>query len=178
MTINKKLIKLLRESNISNEDTALLYLMGIFFNLDTSSFDSNIKKQVNLLNIVERDFIMKTVNWKIPLFENQETKWEWVGQYRQLFRDKQTDKGGALKSCINKMKKFFSENPDARRKDVMQATKMYVDKFGITENPKFMRRADYFIYKGVGADRTSELEQYIEMVQEKREKTDHNTKSM
>jgi hypothetical protein len=168
MTINEKLAFYLDEKGV-DVDTALLYLLGIHFDLDTSKLPELTKKQVNVLNIVDKNLETKEIIWEIPLFTDQETKWEWVTEYRQLFRDIRQDAGGSLKDCIFKMQRYFAENPEIRREEIMEAAKLYIHNFKHgTENPKYMQRADYFIYKGKGLERTSRLEQYIEIYMETR----------
>lgn len=56
------------------------------------------------------------------------------------------------------MKKFFSENPDVRKEEVMGATIMYIRS---TED-KYIRLPHYFISKGVGSEKTSDLFNWIE----------------
>lgn len=163
MTINENLKFYLEEKGV-DVDTALLYLLGIYFDIDTSKLPELTKKQVNVLNIVDKNLETKDIIWEVPLFTDQETKWEWVEEYRQLFRNVRLDAGGSLKDCIFKMQRYFAENPEVRKEDVMEAAKLYLHPFihGM-ENSKYVQRADYFIYKGKGLERTSRLEQYVEI---------------
>lgn len=175
MTINEKLVFYLEEKGI-DVDTALLYLLGIYFDLDTNKLPELTKKQVNVLNIVDKNLETHDIIWEIPLFADQETKWEWVTEYRQMFRDVRIDAGGSIKDCVLKMQRFFAENPDVRKEEVMEAAKLYIHAFKHgTENLKYMQKADYFIYKGKGLERTSRLEQYVEIFKESqvREQSKH-----
>lgn len=172
MKINNEVIKKLRQGAV-HVDTALLYLLSIYHNLDTDLFKEGFRRRIHVLNIVERDFDNNSIKWTIPLFEGQEIKWEWVEDYRKLFRNKKLDKGGTLKGCISKMKKFFGENPEVRKQDVLDAAKMYLGQKNL--NTQYIQRADYFIIKGKGADRTSRLEEYLEILYEKRKQGTHKT---
>ena len=56
------------------------------------------------------------------------------------------------------MKKFFSENPDVRKEEVIGATTMYIR----STEAKYIRLPHYFISKGVGSEKTSDLFNWIE----------------
>lgn len=56
------------------------------------------------------------------------------------------------------MKKLFYENPDIRVDEIIGASKMYIR----NTNNKYIREARYFIYKGIGADKVSDLLTWIE----------------
>ena len=53
---------------------------------------------------------------------------------------------------------LFYENPDIRVDEIIGASKMYIR----NTNNKYIREARYFIYKGVGTDKVSDLLAWIE----------------
>ena len=57
------------------------------------------------------------------------------------------------------MKAFFIDNPEIRKEDVIGATKMYIQNL---DNPKYLITSHYFITKGLGKDRVSQLEEWVE----------------
>ena len=61
------------------------------------------------------------------------------------------------------MKAFFADNPDVRKEEVIGATKMY---FRTLNSAEYITSSHYFISKGVGRDRTSALEGWVEKYRE------------
>lgn len=110
--------------------------------------------------------LIKTENQKasflIPLYtadknEELEEKWKWIiKEYIPLF--KEVDKSSSPKEVVPRMKKLFYENPDIRVDEIIGASKMYIR----NTNNKYIREARYFIYKGVGTDKVSDLLTWIE----------------
>ena len=167
MNINPYVIELLQENDIETAP-ALLYLLGIYHNIPADGIiDDDIIKKVNLLKIVTRDYDKNRSSWNIPLFEATnvvvEKAWDWVlTTYRDMFTNIDGGKGGDRTACLNKMKKFFAENPEYRKVDVLNAAKHYTDTFRIGNNPKYMMQADYFIAKKIDGIQTSKLKTVIE----------------
>ena len=56
------------------------------------------------------------------------------------------------------MKRLFVENPDIRKDEVMGATEFYLK----NTDPKFIRLSHYFIQKGIGVDKISDLTTWID----------------
>ena len=174
---NKKVIEIINECGFELDDV-LNYLVSLHFNLNPTYIPELVKKQTNLTGILQRDYTKGTVVWTVPLFDSkpsislvsEDTKWEWVHtEYRKLFMEIKGIAGGDKKGCITKMKKFFSENPEVRKDQVLLAAKMYITDFANgTNDPKFMQRADYFISKIVkgegGNSSQSRLSQYLELI--------------
>ena len=55
VTINSEILSALREYKVNSEE-AQLYLLGIYFNLNTEYISEKTRKQVNALGIVEREY--------------------------------------------------------------------------------------------------------------------------
>lgn len=175
--INQELIKLLHQHDIPCDD-ALLYLLSVYHQLNTDLIPEATIRAVNNLDIVERNYKLNTVEWSIPLYtgQNTDTVWEWVNDYRKLFANKNKEREGNKKACIQRMKHFFSQNPDVRKQDVMEATAMYMR----TVEPAYVKMAEKFIYEGTTAMKTSMLESWCEKLFEIRinQKIDPNNKMM
>lgn len=172
MKINPEIEKLLNEHNISyTKGMMVLFCLyhGLPMTGDTEQFLYDTMMQINVVKIVERNYGPNNrIVWNMPFYidgDNKvESEWSWVtNEYRPLFRDVAKDRAGSPSGCIKRMKSFFSTHPEVRKQDVIAAAKLYID--SIT-NPKYMQSADYFIIKGKGADTTSRLEQYLEMVKD------------
>lgn len=169
--INSVIIEKLTEVNLENIDLGIMYLLGLFYDLDTSCISEEVQRLVHLSKIVERDYNSnEKVKWNVSLFETSEEtdeNWKWVEEYRKLFSNIKSDKRGDKKGTISKMKKFFAENPEVRVDDVFQATKMYLEKFRNAPNEAiYMTQADYFISKVEKGDKKSKLLMYIEILKE------------
>jgi hypothetical protein len=179
MEINQEIVKFLKEHNIDGS-FGLLYLLGIYHNLDNVSeiIPEPIIRAINALGIVERNYKDNTIEWYIPLYngQNVDSVWEWVNEYRKLFASKNKEREGNKKACVQRMKIFFSENPEVRKQDVLDATNNYLR----TVEPTYVKMAERFIYDGQGAFKTSMLLQWVEKLNETKiqVKNDPNIKMM
>jgi len=167
MEINKKLKTIFADYNI-DYDEGILYLLSIYFHLriDEKKFEETIKK-VNFAKIVERDYETGTAIWNMPLFEGQIIKdeWSWVETWREQFKKLRLDRGGTSSICLTRMKQFFAKNPHIRKEDVIEATKMYLE---TVKDPTYLISAHYFIKKDKGTNEQSKLEEFIEIVLDKK----------
>ena len=165
MQINQEVPKLLAEHGVDCS-LGLLYLLGIYHNLDGISeiIPEPIVRLVNNLGIVERNYKDNTIEWHVPLYDGQnvDSVWEWVNEYRKLFASKNKEREGNKKSCVQRMKMFFAQNPEVRKQDVLDATTMYLR----TVEPKFVKMAERFIFDGQGNYKTSMLLQWVERLWE------------
>ena len=184
--INQKVIDIVEKSSFKSQDI-FVYLLSLFFNYEPSYIPEKVKEETNRLGIINRDYLKGTVQWIVPLFNitpEIDTAWDWVhNDYRKLFSDVKAIAGGNKKSCTMKMKKFFSEHPDVRKQDVIDAAKLYIEEFANGKNnPVYMQRADYFISKtqnGVGGKAVeSRLEMYVEIIMSKTEKAPTTSRHM
>lgn len=185
---NEAILNKLIEFEISNTDTALLYLLSIYYGLDPSGIPDDVIKKVNLTKICERDFSKNVkaneqfpTKWNISLFVESEQpvdkNWDWIEKYREMFKEVgalggRIDAKGDAKGTLTKMKKFFAENPHVRVADVMKATEIYLNQFKLgRQAPKFIKRADYFISKTLQGSPTSDLSMYVETLLKDRAKS-------
>lgn len=97
--------------------------------------------------------------WNVPLFDEQVTNFEWVKDFREAFKKRNSERAGTLESCIKRMKEFFARHPHVRVDDVKGATQMY---FRSVRDPQFLLTSQKFIYDGMGVTRNSHLEEWLE----------------
>lgn len=154
VAINSDILDILEEFKIKKDD-GICYLMSLFYGYKPSYIPQDIIYKIQASGIIVES---KTgIDWKIPLFEGQETVWEWVNsEYIKMFTD--AGNGGHAKDSIIRMKKLFAKNPEIRKDDVIGATQLYLYN---TDN-KFIRKPHYFIEKGVGAEKTQDILDWID----------------
>lgn len=172
MKFNNEILKKLNEEGVPRNE-GLLYLLSLYYELDTKLFPNNFKLKMNSMGIItlEKSLLV----WKIPLFEGMEIAFQWVEtEYVKLFAEKNPDKAGHQRESIVRMKKFFSENPAARKQDVLGATVMYLSQ----TDPRFIREPHYFISKGRGIEHISDLLTWLDKYYEAQEEVDSDTNNI
>jgi len=177
MKINQEIFKLLEEHDVDKNE-GVLYLLSIYHNVESNCISEKTIRIVNNLGVVERDYKTNTLIWQVALYEGQnvDSVWDWVNQYRELFASKNKERTGSKKTCVLRMKLFFSENPHVRKEDVLEATALYLR----SVEPQYVKTAERFIYDGQGNYKTSMLTQWVERVLEikVKSKIDPNNKLM
>lgn len=157
MTINEEIYPVLKEYGIVRED-GIAYLLMRYFGCKPTFIPDSLVTKINMTGIIYMDK-NNTLQWKIPLFNEQETAFDWVKkEYQQLFKDANPDKAGNGNTCVRLMKAFFAANPDVRKDEVIEATKMYIK----NNDPQYIRFSHYFISKGKGLNKIEELKDWIE----------------
>jgi hypothetical protein len=162
MKLNEEVTKLLLQNSIGHD--GILYLLSIYYELHTNCISEPIQKKVNMLKIAERvyngyDFHIK---WNIALFEGEkptESYWDWVDDWRKLFKKVNAERDGTKRYCVARMKKFFSRFPEYRKEQVMAATKAYLS---TVTNGQYLKKADKFIFEGSGVNEYSHLLEWCE----------------
>lgn len=158
-----------------NKDDILVYLLSLYYGLKPKYIPELVKKQTNIMGVVNRDFKERGIQWDIPLFDSksiivddQNPNWDWVWtEYRSLWKEIDPKRVGDKQGCLKKMQKFFSENPLVRKDDIIRAANVYLEDFkNGKNNPKFLIHADYFIKK----NEQSRLAQSIELLMNNSEK--------
>ena len=145
MIINPIIKKIIEEEGL--KDDALLYLLSIYFGLDTV-FPSKITNKVNSLKIVEKDYEEDTINWLIPLFGDIENVKDFIETYRSLFAEVDKTKRGDRGTVTKKLNKFLQNNPEYSQESILEATKAYIDDYCDKNHiSKYLMQADYFIEK-------------------------------
>lgn len=170
MKINSKILKILREHNIG-EKPGIIYLLKIYHNLFT---DKN-----PVLTSLQRTGIYQVnakgeIKWLVSLYEPIKKKstpdlsaFAWVKpEYVALFKEVNPAKAGNGMDATRRMKKLFAENPDVRKHEIIGATKLYLAE----TDPNYIRYSHFFIYKGQGADKITDILSWVEKFRYKEEK--------
>lgn len=163
--INPKIEEILQEFNITRED-GLSYLLSIYYDVRPSYTPPLLIQRMNTTNILGLDE-NKMLVWRFPLFLNDDNmssdKWSWTSEWMDMFKDVNKDRRGASRSVKTRMMVFFSENPDVRKEEVFEATKMYLRSL---TSPTFCKKSHKFICEGSGKFRVSLLEEWVEKYRE------------
>ena len=164
MEINQQIRDLLDSFGINQED-GLSYLLSIYFECRPSYTPTILIQKINATNILGIGASRELI-WNIPLFVSSvetDGKWDWVKLWNKSFGEINPKRRGTDKDCIIRMKKFFAENPEVRKEDVVNATQMY---FSSLTDRQYLTSSHYFIYKGVGRDKLSALAVWVERYQQ------------
>ena len=160
MKINSKIIETLIDKQLPIDDS-ILFLLAIYFKLETSVFSNTFIRTIHSLGIYTLDdtnFV-----WRVPLFEGGTTNFDWVkDEYVPMFKAKNKDKGGKVREATIRMKKFFADNPDIRKDEVIKATQVYL----LNTDLRFIRYPHYFIKKGKGVEEVSDLYDWIQKIRD------------
>lgn len=159
--INQEVIKTIVNAKLDISTVDMVgYLLCMYYNLYPSYLPlQEMQEKAEGIGLIE----IKTdiVKFLIPLFKDNKDEidenWKWVeDEYIPLF--KEVGKGNPIREVLPRMKKIFANNPDIRKDEVIEATKMYI-RNTIT---KYIRESRYFIMKGVGVQQTSDLLTWID----------------
>lgn len=157
MEINSEIKEVLKSFSIPMND-GISFLLSLYFDCKPSYIPELLEQKMNRTGIYKLDEFSKSLDWRIGLFEEQVTGFEWVIEWVNLFGSRNKDRKGTAKMAIGRMKKFFATNPEIRKDEVMNATELYLK----NTDPRYITTSHYFISKGVGADKTSGLSEWIE----------------
>lgn len=159
MTVNSAIDDILKEFGIPLRD-GIPYLLILYHGYEPSYIPDSLVQKMNRTGIYKKDEETNTLEWRLPLFEEQLTQFAWVAtEYMPLFSEVNPKRKGPLKATVSRMKKFFSSYPQYRKDDVIGATKMYINNLS---SPEYIMRSDYFIKKGVGVNASESLLQWCE----------------
>jgi hypothetical protein len=174
MKINPKVIERLNKYNCNDNDS-ILYLLSIYFELDTSIFNTETIRKVNITKIVDIDYKTQEIKWNIELFkdivsEPIDLKWEWINEIRAKFGKINPDRKGTKGAMKTKIQKFMANNPEVNKDIIIKCYDMYLEDFvKLNTAASYLVSADYFIYKqdnGNSKSYVSKLEQYVEKYHE------------
>jgi len=159
MEITEDIIIKLREFAISKDD-GITYLLALYYGYNPSYIPESISSRMNRTGIYVKDETSNTLDWKVPLFDGQDTNFSWVSlEWIPLFENVNPKRKGIKKTAIARMKKFFANYPQYRQDDVMSATKMYLNNL---QNADYLITSHYFIQKGKGIEKTEPLLEWCE----------------
>lgn len=160
MEINEEILTILSECKIDKND-GVCYLFSLHHGYTPSYIPDRLKREVNMSGIVENN--NQSIEWKIPFYKGGENNFDWVKtEYVTLFSLKNPKKGGKVREATARMKKLFASNPEIRKDEVLIATGKYLRE----TNRDFIRLPHYFIEKGVGANKVSDLLDWIDKYRE------------
>lgn len=154
MVLNKEVISILKENKIDKSD-GLLCLLGIYYGLEVErTCSEETIKAINLTKIVEKDYNNGgQIKWNIPLFEGQQTEWDWTKEWNNKWNINR-DRKASNPDVLKRMKEFFKQYPQYRVEDVMRATDMYIMSLS---SPQYLKNSAAFIFDGAGAMKKSIL---------------------
>lgn len=157
MNINTKVINILDDYKI-HKANAICYLISLYYGYEPDYIPDSFKMKMNTTRIYEMDK-NNSLQWNVPLFDEQKTKFEWVkSEYVALFENANQKKRGNGNDAVRRMKRFFVDNPDIRKEEILGATKMYL----MNTSSDYIRLSHYFIYKGKGLEFTSDLLEWVD----------------
>lgn len=159
LIVNSEIEELLKSKRIKKED-GLSYLICQYYNIRPSYIPIELEQKILSLNIFSMDYISNTLKWNLPLFEEQETEFEWISKWMDLFKQINPDRRGVKSDVLKRMKKFFVNNPTVTIDDIFEATKYYLKTIN---DARFVKKSHKFIYE---ADNTSMLLDYILIVKD------------
>ena len=157
LKVNSEIKGILKSKNIALHD-GLLYLLGIYYGLTPSYIPLELEKRILSCNILSKEYVSGTTTWKVPLFEETITGYEWIGDWMNLFKQVNPERRGVKRDVLTRMKKFFVNNPSIRKQEVEKATRNYLNTI---KNPKYCKKSHKFIYE---LDGTSMLLDYVEQL--------------
>lgn len=158
MIINEKLKEIMQALDIPYAE-GMSYLIDCYFDTVTRYTPSELKKQIDESGIFDING-SKVLKWNIPLFQGQEVKFNWVEtEYLPIFPSFIVGKTKYLRESLARMKKLFAENPELRKEEVIEATKLYMQN---QTNTKFIRLPHYFIQKGVGVAKIQDILTWVD----------------
>lgn len=163
MEINEEIYEVLREFKI-NKNEGILTLLAIYYKLDPEkTISEDTIKAINLTKILDKDYSSNgLIKWNMPLFKGQQTEWEWVKEYNNLW-NRNRDRKASNPDVTKRMIEWFKKYPQYRMEDVRNATLLY---HKATPDPQYLKNSAAFIFDGVGASKKSILLQWCEKLKD------------
>lgn len=162
LNFNSEIRRIFREKNISIHD-GLTYLLSLYYGTSPSYIPETLERRVLACGIVNKNYESNEIEWRVPLFEEQEVGFEWIGEWMDLFKTVNPERRGTKKYVLSRMKKFFVNNPAIRKDDIFEATKLYLK--GVSD-PRYCKKSHKFIYE---QDGSSMLNDYVENLKRRQE---------
>lgn len=156
---NSEIKSILISKNLSVHD-GISFLLCLYYGTQPSYIPKELEKKILASGIVTKNYGTDEIVWKIKLFDEQETGYEWVKEWMDLFKAKNPERRGIKRDVLIRMKKFFVNNPSIRKDEVISATKLYLK--GV-DNPRYCKKSHKFIYE---QDGTSMLLDYVNQLTE------------
>ena len=164
LEINPEIRTIFNSKSIPIHD-GVAYLLCLYYGLSPSYIPEELSRKILATNIVTKDYSSDTIKWNINLFEEQETGFEWISEWMDLFKEKNPERRGAKADVLRRMKKFFINNPSVRKEEIFSATKSYLDS---VSEPIYVKKSHKFIYE---MDGSSMLKDYLDNLNRTKEET-------
>mgnify|MGYP003108960583 CR=1 FL=1 len=166
--INPDLIKFLRESGFHVGDS-ICYLVSLYLGYEVSYVPEGLKQKLHILNIVKFDKTLKSLDWKISLFENLDMGLDWVkDEYLILFEPFQKH-NKYKRECVNRMQALLLEFPELHKDLILEATQLYIMSCQQERRQaKFVSNPHYFIQKGKGTDKTNPILTFVDLAKDRK----------
>lgn len=173
---------ILKEVSLSLKE--FLFLYQLYLQEDIVEINSEEKEQLQnkqFIKILEKEIILRQESIELINFLLTDSKSSFikkkkkitkstrkinqevddrVDEYRFKWKGFKTGAMGSPKSCKQKLTRWMKENPKYSFDDILKAADLYIDSI---ENPRFMQRADYFIFKHtINKEEESRLSAFIE----------------
>lgn len=156
MEINNEILEILSKVKIQKDD-GICYLLSLFYGYKPEFIPDSFKQKMNITGIYQED--KGTIKWNVPLFEGQQTAFDWVKkEYVQMFKNTNSDRGGHVREATSLIKQLFAKNPVIRKDDIIGATRLYL----LNTDPKYIMYPHYFIQKGSGASKTVTIMDWLD----------------
>ena len=153
LDFNPEVPEILTKNNISVDD-GKVFLLCKYLNLKPSYFPEALDNKIFSLGFYTIDYTKDKITWKIDLFGESSDGFEWVKEYIEMFAKKNLSRKGSMYTVLPKIKKLLLNNPSIGSRDVLEATKMYLNE----TDPKYIMESQYFISK----NNISKIMDYIE----------------
>lgn len=160
LNFNSEIRTILASHHIPIHD-GLTFLMCLHYGISPSFIPSELERKVLACRIVNKDYIHDEIKWLVPLFEEGESGFEWIGEWMDMFKKVNPERRGTKADVLRRMKKFFVNNPSIRKDEVIAATQEYLD--SITQ-AVYCKKSHKFIYE---MDGSSMLFDYVERIQKR-----------
>lgn len=167
LEVNTEIRATLLRYDISLHD-GITYLLCLYYGTDPSFIPKELERKILTTKIVTKDYENDVVKWNIPLFEEGETGFEWISEWMDLFKKVNPERRGTKSIVLQRMKRFFVNNPSIRSNQVIDATKAYL--LTVTD-PIYCKKSHKFIYE---QDGSSMLADYVSSQSERVKKANNN----
>jgi len=152
--INPQVLEAIRDSRLPMDDT-LGVLILIYHGVKPKYVPVEFAQKVFTTGIVKYDPVTKTYDWKFGLYETEQTSYDWVKDWMDLFKAVNPDRRGTRATVVRRFKEFFANNPQYNVEDVNRATKAYLQ--GVTD-PQYCKTSHKFIKDQDGSKLLEQLE--------------------
>ena len=160
LTINSEIKSILQERHLPINDS-VGFLICLYYKIKPSYIPKELQRKIFSTKIIDKNYETDEIIWKVSLFEETETGFEWIKDWMDMFGRVNPDRRGVKTDVLRRMKKFFSNNPSIRTDDVIRATEFYIR--GVSDS-KYLKKSHKFIYE---QDGTSMLLEYVERLKER-----------